>query len=131
MSVDVTLHLPEMLLEQAQHFSRTTQRTVEIVLADALEMMWPMLEETPWAELAPPAASLADQEVLALADLKMDPVQNQRLGQLQAKGKAVGLSMAERYELLALLQIYQSGQLRKSEGLSEAVRRDLRQPLPA
>ena len=131
MAVDVTLHLPEMLLERAKRFSSATQRKVEIVLADALEMMWPMLEETPWTELDPPASSLADQEVLELADLKMDPVQNQRLGQLQAKGKAVGLSMAERYELLALLQIYQSGQLRKSEGLSEAVRRGLRQPLPA
>lgn len=131
MTVDVTLHLPEMLLERVQYFSRTTQRNVETVMSDALEMMWPMLEETPWIELDPPAASLSDQEVMELADLKMDPVQNQRLGQLQTKGKAVGLSMAERYELLALLQIYQRGQLRKSEGLSEAVRRGLRQPLPA
>jgi len=41
------------------------------------------------------------------------------------------LSVAERYELLALLQIYQLGQLRKSEALAETVQRGLRTPLPA
>jgi hypothetical protein len=61
----------------------------------------------------------------------MDATQNQRLGALQTKGKATGSSVAERYELLALLQIYQLGQLRKSEALAEAVRRGLRTPLPA
>jgi hypothetical protein len=47
----------------------------------------------------------------------------ERLGTLQAKGKIEGLTEAERVELLALLHIYQTGQLRKSEGLAEAVRR--------
>ena len=60
----------------------------------------------------------------------MDDLQNQRLGDLQAKRKATGLTEAERYELLALLQIYQLGQLRKSEALAEAVLRGLRSPLP-
>jgi hypothetical protein len=59
----------------------------------------------------------------------MDASQNERLGTLQAKGKIEGLTEAERVELLALLHIYQTGQLRKSEGLAEAVRRGLRDPL--
>ena len=66
-----------------------------------------------------------------LADSKMDVMQNQRLGALQTTGKATGLSVAERYELLALLQIYQLGQLRQAAALAEAVRRGLRPPLPA
>jgi uncharacterized protein YnzC (UPF0291/DUF896 family) len=61
----------------------------------------------------------------------MDEVQNQRLGELQAKGKTTALTESERYELLALLHIYQLGQLRKSEALAEAVRRGLREPLAA
>jgi hypothetical protein len=61
----------------------------------------------------------------------MDEGQNQRLGELQVKGKEFGLSDLERYELLSLLQIYQIGQLRKSEALAEAVRRNLRPPLPS
>src|ERR671932_820579 len=77
----------------------------------------------------PSVSSLSDAEVLALADSKMDAVQNQRLGELQQRGKTIGLTEAERYELLALLQIYQLGQLRKSEALAEAVQRDLRSSL--
>jgi hypothetical protein len=59
----------------------------------------------------------------------MDAVQNQRLGELQRRGKTIGLTEAERYELLVLLHIYQIGQLRKSEALAEAVQRGLRSPL--
>jgi hypothetical protein len=44
-------------------------------------------------------------------------------------GKATGLTEPERYELLALLQIYQLGQLRKSEAIAEAVERGLLEPL--
>jgi hypothetical protein len=72
---------------------------------------------------------VSDQELLELANLKMDAAQNQRLGELQAKGKNTGLTEAERYELLVLMSIYQIGQLRKSEGLAEAVRRGIRTPL--
>jgi len=131
MTVAVTLDLPESVIETAKRFSGVTQQTFEGVLADVLEMMLPMLEDTPDSLLYPPVSTLADAEVLHLADTKMDATQNQRLGALQAKGKATGLSVAERYELLALLQIYQLGQLRKSEALAEAVRRGLRTPLPA
>ena len=131
MTMEVTLRLPEPLLEQAQRFSRFTQRSVESVLTDALDMIYPMLDELPDPSNAPPAERLSDAEVLALAEMKMDAAQNQRLGDLQAEGKTRGLSFAERYELLALLQIYQIGQLRKSEGLAEAVRRGLRKPLAA
>jgi hypothetical protein len=44
------------------------------------------------------------------------------LGELQAKGKTAGLSEVERYELLALLQVYQLGQLRKSEAIAESTK---------
>jgi hypothetical protein len=68
---------------------------------------------------------LPDAEVLALVSLKMDEAQNSRLGALQAKGKESFLTEAERYELMTLLQIYQIGQLRKSEALAEAQQRHL------
>ena len=42
---------------------------------------------------------------------------------LQVKGNEVGLSSDERYELMALLHIYQLGQLRKAEALAELVYR--------
>lgn len=60
---------------------------------------------------------LSDDEVRDLARLKLSLSQNDRLGELQAKGKTADLAEVERYELLALLQVYQLGQLRKSEAI--------------
>ena len=65
-------------------------------------------------------------KIIELASLKMDAVQNQRLGELQAKGKNTGLTEAEGYELSVLISIYQMGQLRKSMALAEAVKRGLK-----
>lgn len=131
MTMEVTLRVTDTLLDQAQRFGRFTQRNVETVLSDTLDMIYPMLDDAPDLSVSHDMERLSDEEVLALADLKMDAAQNQRLGYLQAEGKTRGLSFAERYELLALLQIYQIGQLRKSEGLAEAARRALRKPLAA
>ena len=129
MTVEITLNLPDRLVEQAQHFSSATQRDVGTVLADTLELLWLTVEEFPSEESWGAIAELPDDEVLVLAASKMDEVQYQRLGTLQSKGKRVGLTDAERYELLTLLRIYQLGQLRKSEALAEAVDRGLREPL--
>lgn len=123
MAVKVTLDLPEKLVEHAKHFGVATQRDVTHVLSDALEMMWATIGT--FSDIEPSISALSDDEVLATANSKMDPVQNDRLGTLQTKGKANGLSEPERTELLALLHIYQSGQLRKSEGLAEAVQRGI------
>lgn len=132
MSIEVTLNLPDELVEHAKHMGRATQRRVEDVLVDTLEfteLMWPLLENLPNQAFVQDMTSLSDQEILALASMKMDETQDFRLETLQTKGKQTGLSEAERYELMALMQIYRIGQLRKSEGLVEAVRRGLRPPL--
>lgn len=131
MNVQVTLDLPETLLAKAERFGDVTQQKLDEVLADALEIVLPMIDDTPDSLLNPSIKMLSDEEVLRFADSKMDVQQNQRLGDLQSKGKTLGLSAAERYELMALLQIYQLGQLRKSEALAEAVSRGLLPPLSA
>lgn len=129
MAVEVTLTLPENLVEYAKRLGDATQRDVAAILADALEMLLPTWENLSEDSSYPSVSNLSNAEVLALADSKMDAVQNQRLGELQQRGKTTGLTEAERYELLALLQIYQLGQLRKSEALAEAVERGLLSPL--
>lgn len=128
MAVKITLTLPENLVEYAQRFGNVTQQDVTTVLADVLEILCPTLENFSDSNYSP-VSTLSDAEIIALADGKMDAVQNQRLGELQTKGKSTGLTAAERYELLALMQIYQIGQLRKSQALVEAVNRGLRKPL--
>lgn len=129
MAVEIKLTLPENLVQYAKRLGILTQRDVETVLANTLEMLLPTLENVLDDRLEPNISRLSDREVIALADAKMDANQNERLGRLQAKGKAIGLTEAERYELLALMQIYQIGQLKKSEALAEVVKRGLRKPL--
>lgn len=64
-----------------------------------------------------------------LADLQMDPAQDQRLSTLLDQQQARQLRAEERVELVALMQVYQEGLLRKAQALAEAVRRGLREPL--
>jgi hypothetical protein len=82
-----------------------------------------LMVNLPDTNLYPPISSLSDDEVQDLARLKLSVNQNDRLGELQEKGKVSNLAEMERYELLALLQIYQLGQLRKSEAIAEVAKR--------
>lgn len=129
MTVEVTLQLSEDLVEEAQRLGSATSKDATTVLTEALEQLWPTLENFSEGAFFPEISQLADPEVLQLATGKMQETQNARLGELQATGKATGLTEPERYELLALLQIYQLGQLRKSEAIAEAVKRGLLEPL--
>lgn len=73
--------------------------------------------------------ALSDEEVLRLSNLIMNDEQDERLGYLHSKRKAEGLSQPEETELSELMQIYYIGLLHKAQGLAEAVRRGLREPL--
>ncbi len=104
-------------------------RDVAGVFVDALLLLLSTLENLPNNHLYVPFSELLDKEILSLADAKMDIKQNLRLGGLQTKGKKVGLTEVENYELLTLMQVYQIGLLRKSEALVVALQRSLRVPL--
>jgi len=127
----ITVTLPDSLVEQVKYFGQVTQRDITSVLADTLEMMWPSWELAFKKQPHPIVEQLSDTEVVALAEAKMDSQQVERLGKLQTKGKTEGLNSSEQFELLLLLHFYQVGQLRKSQALAEAVRRGIRKPLSA
>jgi hypothetical protein len=76
-------------------------------------------------------AGLQQRDVTIVLAEALEKSQNERLGALQSKGKSLSLTELEEFELLMLIQVYRLGQLRKSEGLAEAVRRGLRAPLSA
>jgi hypothetical protein len=124
-TVPITLQLSDTLVEQAQRVGSFTQQGLEVVLSQALEVMGLTWDAVSVESLPKPIASLSDTEVLVLAKSKMSPEQNQRLGDLQAQGKAEGLTEAEHYELMALFQIYQMGLLRKAAAIEEAYMRQL------
>ncbi|MFM2380380.1 MAG: hypothetical protein RLZZ143_2962 [Cyanobacteriota bacterium] len=125
----ITINLPVSLLESAQCLGKATERELSEVLIDTLEIILPTFNNLSAVGNHLEVSHLLDSEIIELANSKMDAVQNQRLGELQAKGKNTGLTEAEGYELLVLISIYQMGQLRKSIALAEAVKRGLREPL--
>jgi hypothetical protein len=129
MTIPITINLPESLAASIQRLGEATAREISDVLLDTLEIVLPTLDNLSEMSINSNIADISDEEVLELANLKMDVVQNQRLGELQAKGKNTGLTAGERYELLILMSLYQMGQLRKSEGLAEAVKRGIKTPL--
>ncbi|MBI3951497.1 MAG: hypothetical protein HY314_13685 [Acidobacteria bacterium] len=127
MSTRVTVTLSDESYRRAERLARLTGREVADVLADTIDLSLTPL--SPPSEEIKPVSELSDQEVLALADLQMDPVQDRRLSTLLDRQQAALLTEAERPELLALMQIYQESLLRKAQALHEAVRRRLREPL--
>jgi hypothetical protein len=129
MTIPITINLPESLAASVERLGEATAREISDVLLDTLEIVLPTLDNLLEMSIHSQIADVSDQEVLELANLKMDVFQNQRLGELQAKGKNTGLTAGERYELLILMSLYQMGQLRKSEGLAEAVKRGIKTPL--
>lgn len=129
MSIEIRLNLSDNLIESAKHLGEATQEDVSTVLLNILEGLLPTLEILVDNNFYPVVTNLADTEVVALAAAKMDLVANQRLRELQQKGKTNELTPAERDELLTLISIYQLGQLRKSAALAEAVKRGLLSPL--
>jgi hypothetical protein len=131
MTVEVTLTLPDTFLAQAQQWAGLQQRDVTIVLAEALQKLWPLVDLMPEPLSEEFLFGLTDRQVEEMAALKLEQSQNERLGALQSKGKSLSLTELEEFELLMLIQVYRLGQLRKSEGLAEAVRRGLRAPLSA
>jgi hypothetical protein len=105
----ITLEIPDELISQIMQLGDRFPEWLMVNLPDS--------------NLYPPIGSLSDDEVRTLARLKLSENQNDRLGELQAKGKSSDLAEIERYELFALFQIYQFGQLRKSEAIAESTKR--------
>lgn len=129
MTTEVTLQLPEKVYREATRLAQLTNRDVGRLLAETIELGLSPLG--PAENTLKPVAELSDEEVLAVADLRMREKQGRRMGKLLQCQQAGDLSDKERRELFALLQIYQEACLRKAQGYQEAVRRGLRERLDA
>ena len=127
MSMRVVIDLPDDVYRRAESLAQLINRDVADILADTVALSLPPL--SPQSETVGPVTALADKEILALTELQMEPQQDRRLSLLLERQQAGELSDTERTELLALMQLYQEGLLRKAQALHEAVRRGLRKPL--
>lgn len=127
MATRVVVTLPDDVYRRVEQLAQLTNRDVADLLADTITRSLPPLDIfTPSGQAV---TSLSDEDVLALTELQMLPAQDRRLSALLQKQQAQALSDPERAELLALMQVYQEGLLRKTQALREAVRRGVRMPL--
>jgi hypothetical protein len=127
MAARVVVTLPDDVYRRVEQLAQLTNRDVADLLADTITLSLPPLDLSSRSVQA--VTSLSDEDVLALTELQMLPAQDRRLSALLQKQQAQALSDPERAELLALMQVYQEGLLRKAQALREAVRRGLRTPL--
>jgi hypothetical protein len=123
MSTQITVTPSDEVFRRAADLARLTHRDVEEVLAETLELS--LAPVAPDDVSLPSVTTLSDEEVLALANGRMEAAQDRRLQALQRRLGAGVLRDDERTELQALMQVYQNGLLRKAQALHEAVRRGL------
>jgi predicted DNA-binding protein len=127
MEKQITLTLPDSVLDRAAGLAAVMSRPVEKILRETLEMALPDMGH----EVLPAVSSLSDEEVLRLTKMQMENRQNTRLSKLLDKQQAGVLKEQERSELYSLFQTYLRLWLRQSEAMVEAVRRGLSKPLSA
>src|SRR3954469_4166097 len=127
MSAQVTVTLPEDVLHRAELWARRTGRPVADFLAQTIELSLCPLGTPAHNDEA--MVDWTNEEVRAAAEAQLAPTDDQRLSALLDRQQAGALLAEEQGELLALMQTYQEGLLRKARALREAVRRGLRDPL--
>ena len=121
----LTVALSDQALQQALVRAELEGRAVEDYVAHIIENK---LGEDRDRELAL-MASLSDEDVLALADLRMSEEENRRASELLDLNREGRLDPSQRAELDQLMDLYNQGMLKKALGLAEAARRKLRPPL--
>lgn len=119
--MEISVKLPDNLYKNVSHLARAKKKTVAEFVKNAVRKA--VDEETEILES--PLADCSDEEVLSLANMKMSEAENTRLSELLEKQREDTILPLERNELDALMRVYQVGNLRKSQGVYEAVRRGL------
>jgi hypothetical protein len=127
MATQLTLDVPDAVVRRAALVAAATQRGIEDVMREALELAFPALDPSEFGQAD--SGRLSDAQVLALSQAHLPADVDARLSELLGRRQAGESDEAERAELAALIQNYQSLWLRQSAALAEAVRRGLRPPL--
>ena len=99
MSTQVTITLPDEVYQCAERFARLANRDIASILADTLQLSIPL---TNVFDLEP-VSCLSDNQVLALTQLQMQPVQDARLSELLDRQQSGLLVESERLELQTLM----------------------------
>ena len=129
MATQVTISLPDDLYQGVSSFAQLLGKDIRDVLTETISLsLSPIATQT---NVRTPVTALSDREILALAEIQMQPQDDPRLGELLARQEDGLLTIPEQSELLGLMQSYQEEWLRKTKALCEAVKRGLCEPLSA
>lgn len=121
MTAQITLNLPDEVYHQAELLAQQRHRTVSEILVETLEKFL--------LPTAKPVSALSDSEVITQTQLRLQPLQEQRLSELLDRQQSGTIAFVELAELQALIHIYETRLLRQAQALNEAVRRGLLEPL--
>jgi hypothetical protein len=119
--MEVSVNLSQQLYRNVSALAKAKKKSVPEIIKHAVQQA--VVEKTEAA--ARPLTGCADEEVLALARMKMTAAENQRLNELMERQREDRITPLERNELEVLFRVYQVGNLRKAQGIAEAVQRGL------
>lgn len=119
--MEITVNLPDNVYRNVTELAVRTSRRVDEVIADKLQADFSM-ENIDNEELV---AGWSDDDVLALANLKLPEAQSERMSELLDRQQAGMITNVEKSELEMYMEIYNNSNLRKSQGIVEAARRKL------
>ena len=117
--MEITLNLPEKIYQDISIVAKKSKRKVIDLVFDVVE------EKYSNQPLKRPLANLSDEEVLALANLQMPNKQSKRHSELLYKNQAGTLTPEEKQELEFFQQVYGVTLSRKTDGIYEAIQRNL------
>lgn len=119
--MEISVKLPNNLYQGVSNLAKTKKKSISEIIKGAVKKV--IAEE--YESLERPLADCSDAEVLAVANMKMSKDQSERQSELLYKNQADTLTPLERNELESMILVYQVGNLRKSQGIAEAVLRGL------
>lgn len=117
--MEITLNLPEKIYQDVSLEAQKSKRKVIDLIVDVVE------EKYSSQVSQRPLANLSNEEVLALANLRMPKKQSQRHSELLHKNQAGTLKPEEKQELEFFQQVYGVALARKTDGIYEAIQRNL------
>lgn len=117
--MEISVKLPNDLYQGVSNLAKTKKKSVSEIIKNAVRKT--VAEEA--ENLERPLTGYSDEEVLGLANMKMSKAENARLGELLDKSREETITPLERNELNALFRAFQFVNLRRAQGVYEAVQR--------